>query len=88
MLRVRGFAHERIFEQGRPARIEALDNGRSIGKWTLERPGLFVLEADVADAEDHLVEIRGEPVWGVAGDARLFTVNLSMIRLVGRQPAD
>ncbi len=84
-LRIRGFAQEAFLKQGRPAAIEAWVNGTRAGAWTLDRIGLFVLEADVPDAQQYTVEIVASPEWQAPGDQRRFTVNLSMIRLVPRE---
>ena len=86
-LRIRGHAAP----QGIPLEVAASVNGVRVGAWKLDRPGLFVLEADLADASnersdtqgnDCLVEIEASPAWTVPTDDRVFTVNLSMIRLV------
>jgi SAM-dependent methyltransferase len=87
VLRVRGYAHDRMLQQGEPARVEVHSNGHLVGRWTLDRPGLFVLEAQMPQAAEHLVEIRASPAWRVPDDERVFTVNLSMIRLVGQKAA-
>jgi hypothetical protein len=81
-LRVRGYAHETQFHQGHPVRIELLVNGTRVARKTLERTGLFVVEADLPAAGDYNVEVLASPVWSAPGDGRQFTVNLSMIRLV------
>ena len=77
VLRVRGFALD-----GHPVTIELLANGNSVGRWKLDRCGLFILEAPVPEAEECHVEIRASPAWNAPPDQRSFTVNLSMIRLV------
>ncbi|HEY1755363.1 MAG TPA: class I SAM-dependent methyltransferase [Bryobacteraceae bacterium] len=78
-LRIRGFASP----QGIPGEVRATVNGILAGLWKLDRPGLFVLEADIGiEGDDYLIEIEGSPVWSVPSDDRIFTVNLSMIRLV------
>jgi SAM-dependent methyltransferase len=84
MLRIRGFAHEHMFEQGQPAKVEVVVNGQRTAGWDLTRNGLFILETDLPDAEEYVIEIRATPSWEVATDDRSFTVNLSMIRLVSR----
>jgi ubiquinone/menaquinone biosynthesis C-methylase UbiE len=81
-LRIRGHAAERCFEQGRPVRLEVRSNGRKVGRWTLERTGLFVLEADLPDAPEHSIEIEASPAWQSPPDTRVLTVNLSLIRLM------
>jgi ubiquinone/menaquinone biosynthesis C-methylase UbiE len=83
-LRIRGFASERIFTQGSPVVVEAEVNGAHSGRWTLDRSGLFVLEADVPDAPEYRVDIRVSPEWQPPEDGRVLTVNLSMIRLIPR----
>jgi SAM-dependent methyltransferase len=84
-IRVRGFAQEALLKQGKPARIEVRVNGDAVGQWTLERVGLFVLEADVPDAAEYRVEILGSPTWSMPPDERVFSINVSMIRLVPRE---
>jgi hypothetical protein len=77
-LRIRGHASE----QGIPAQIQATVNGLPLTTWDLDRTGLFILEADLPEAEDYLLELHASPTWRVDSDPRTFTVNLSMIRLV------
>lgn len=79
-LRIRGHASQ----QGIPGEIRAIVNGAHAGSWKLDRTGLFVLEADVAEAPEYTVEIHASPVFTVPDDDRRFSVNLSMIRLVDR----
>lgn len=77
-LRIRGFAPGL-------ARIAVSVNGAPVRDLKLDRPGLFVLEADVADADTYGIEVLASPVLPQAGaDRRELTVNLSMIRLVPR----
>jgi hypothetical protein len=57
-------------------------NGRIAGKWKLDRPGLFIVEADLPEADEYRVDIQAGPYWSVPTDDRTFTVNLSMLRLV------
>ena len=83
-LRVRGFAHPSHFQLGSPVRIELSANGQRVLQQNLDRPGLFVLEADLPAAQEYLVEIAASPLWSIPSDGRLFTVNISMIRLVPR----
>jgi hypothetical protein len=80
-LRIRGFAPESIFAHGQPA-VEVHVNGQRAGAWTLDRVGLFVLEADVPDAPEYRIEVMAAPEWQPPGDQRVLTVNLSLIRLV------
>jgi hypothetical protein len=83
-LRVRGHAHETAFASGQPVRLEITVNGARVAQHTVERPGLFIIEADVPDTPEYNIEIQAAPTWEAAGDDRTFTVNLSMIRLVPR----
>jgi ubiquinone/menaquinone biosynthesis C-methylase UbiE len=83
-LRVRGFAHPSHFQLGSPVRIELSANGQRVLQQNLDRPGLFVLEADLPAAQEYLIEIAASPLWSIPSDGRLFTVNISMIRLVPR----
>jgi ubiquinone/menaquinone biosynthesis C-methylase UbiE len=84
-LRVRGFAHEAAFTHKKPVTIEVRVNGERAGAWTLDRSGLFVLEAAVAPADEYRIEVLAAPVWRAPGDGRSFTVNLSMLRLVAAE---
>jgi SAM-dependent methyltransferase len=79
-LRVRGCA----LEEHLPAHLTISVNGVLAGRFTQDRPGLFVIEADVPDAYEYHVSIDATPVWQTSGDNRLLSVNLSMIRLVPR----
>ena len=83
-LRIRGHAPEAAFAHG-AVKVRASVNGEPAGETGLDRPGLFVLEADVPDAEEYLVEIEARPVWRAPGDIRDLTLNFSMIRLVRRE---
>jgi hypothetical protein len=82
-LRIRGFTPEAMFTAGKP-QVEARVNGVRAGHWTLDRVGLFVLEADVPQADEYKVELLTQPEWRAPGDFRALTVNISMIRLVPR----
>ncbi len=81
---MRGHAHENSFAQGRPARIEVRVNGAAVIATELERAGLFILEADLPEQDEYVVEVSASPEWQAPPDDRVFTVNLSMIRLVPR----
>jgi SAM-dependent methyltransferase len=77
-LRVRGFAPGL-------ARLTLAVNGTRVRDSKLDRPGLFVLEADVPEAASYDVTIDASPVIEPSGgDRRELTVNLSMIRLTPR----
>ena len=80
-LRIRGYAHEKCFEQKEPVVIEALANEAPVGKWVLARSGLFILEADLPAASEYRIDIKASPVWQTPTDDRSFTVNLSMMQL-------
>jgi len=82
-LRIRGHAPESCFGHGQPVRIEVLANGRPVGRWTLERTGMFVLEADLPEASEYGLEIQASPTWQSPPDERALTVNLSLVRLAG-----
>ena len=81
-LRIRGFAHEAALAQKESLTVEVRVNGERAGTWTLDRSGLFVLEAPLPPAGEYRVEVEAAPVWQIPGDDRRFTVNLSMIRLI------
>ena len=46
------------------------------------RNGLFVLEADLPEADEYRVELAVSPEWQGPNDQRKLTVTLSMLRLV------
>jgi hypothetical protein len=79
-LRIRGHASE-----GHPVELIASANGQRAGAWKLDRPGLFIVEADLPDSDGYRIDIEASPKWNVPTDDRTFTVNLSMIRLVPRE---
>ena len=79
-LRIRGHASE-----GHPVELSASANGRRVGDWKLDRPGLFIVEADSPESDDYHIDIQAGPAWSVPTDDRIFTVNISMIRLVPRE---
>jgi ubiquinone/menaquinone biosynthesis C-methylase UbiE len=81
-LRIRGHVHEQSFAQGKAVTLAADVNGQRAGEWMLERSGLFIVEANLPDADEYDVRITAGPAWQVPSDDRVFTVNLSMIRLV------
>ena len=83
-LRVRGHASEPFLSQGKTPRIGISANGVPVGEWTLERPGLFVLEAPLPNAEEYHLTLEASPSFQVLGDPRVLTVNLSLIRLIPR----
>jgi hypothetical protein len=85
MIRMRGHAPGLELTGGKVLRVAIRVNGESVGEWPLERPGLFVLEAPVADAAEYETEIEVSPVWRVQPDVRDLSVNISMIRLVPRE---
>jgi len=80
-LRIRGYAHPTQFVNGTPV-VEILANGVRVAQQSLERVGLFIIEADLPEAETYQIEISAVPVWTAPGDGRSFTVNISMIRLI------
>lgn len=82
-LRVRGHAAEPAFARGTP-HIRVSVNGSVTVEADLNRPGMFVLEADVPEAAGYEIAIEAAPVWRAPGDQRDLTVNLSLIRLVER----
>jgi len=77
-LRVRGHAAP----PGVPGEVRAVVNGRPAGSWKLDRPGLFVLEADVPEAAEYVVELQAAPVWHAESDQRDLTVMIATLRLL------
>jgi len=84
-LRIRGYAHPLAFAGRRPVWVAVRANGVSLPRKTLDRPGLFVYEADLPGAPEYWLEITAGPCWRALEDERIFTVNLSMIRLAPRE---
>jgi ubiquinone/menaquinone biosynthesis C-methylase UbiE len=80
-LRVRGFAHVAQFEKGQPV-VEIISNGTPVIRRVLDRVGLFVIECALPDAEEYRIEIAASPTFTIPDDERVFSVNLSMIRLI------
>jgi ubiquinone/menaquinone biosynthesis C-methylase UbiE len=78
-LRIRGHAPKT------PVMIDVRANGEPVGSWTLDRTGLFVLEAGLPHAPEYTIEIRASPTWTAPPDDRLLTVNLSRIRLIAAE---
>ncbi len=81
-LRLRGHASPKMLEMGEPARIEIKANGQTVLTQQLDRPGLFLFEALLPDAEKYTIELTASPSFQVPPDERWFTVNLSFMRLV------
>ena len=79
-LRIRGHAPER----GEPIRIDVTVNGTRLPQFTINRPGLFLLESDVPDAPEYRLDIAASPTWKTPKDDRTLSVNLSRIRLTPR----
>ena len=83
-LRVRGHAPEIAFLRGESVRVEIAVNGQRVARQAIDRPGLFVIEADLPDAPDYAIDIAASPSFRPPGDSRLLTLILSMIRLIPR----
>lgn len=69
--------------------LEAGANARLAGRFRLDRPGLFVLEAAIEDAADYTVEILVSPTFlepdPNPATARTLSVNISLPRLLPRE---
>lgn len=79
-LRIRGHAPE-AFMRGR---LHVTANGTAVGSFTIERQGLFIIEAPLTDpAPVFEIEVTAGPSTQLPPDERWFTVNLSHMRLVG-----
>jgi len=88
LLRVQGFAPPQVFEKGDP-KVQLRANGQTAGEWKLDRPGLFILEAPLPEAETYTVEILVSPTFPEPnqkpGEGRELSVNLSLLRLLPRE---
>jgi hypothetical protein len=83
-LRLRGFCHELQFVEGQPA-VEIRVNGVRIARQAIERVGLFIIEADLPEADTYTIEIDASPTFTPPEEDRCFSVNISMIRLIDRE---
>ncbi len=83
-LRVRGHAHERSFQQGERVHVRARANGVDLPVLYLERPGIFVYEADLPDGDAYRIEIHSAPTWIAPPDDRRLSVIIGMVRLIPR----
>ena len=77
-LRIRAHAQQ----QGVPGEVRIVVNGAPIQTFPIDRTGLYILEADLPDADEYAVEIHASPTWRVPTDARTLTLTVSMIRLI------
>ena len=62
----------------RPPTASAWGAGRS------NAADLFMLEADLPDAEEYRIDLYASPSWTAPPDNRQFTVTISMVRLVSK----
>jgi hypothetical protein len=88
LLRVQGYAPAQCFEKGE-AKVQLRANGQAAGEWKLDRPGLFILETPLPEADEYTVEILALPVFlepnQKPGEGRQLSVNLSLLRLLPRE---
>jgi SAM-dependent methyltransferase len=77
-LRIRGFRPE----ASGPAFISIQANGRHLGEWPVERPGLFVIETALPPAANYRIRLTASPVWKDPLSGRHLSVNISLIRLL------
>lgn len=77
-LRIRGHAPSQFI----PGEIRIAINGAPLRNFPLDRPGLFVLEADLPHAPCYDIEIQASHTFTVPTDDRVFSVSLSMVRLI------
>jgi SAM-dependent methyltransferase len=81
-VRIRGHINERSLDSGRTVRIAVKVNGVSAGTWQFDRPGLFILETQAVPAPSYQVELDVAPTFTAPPDERVFSINLSNMRLV------
>jgi ubiquinone/menaquinone biosynthesis C-methylase UbiE len=81
-LRLQGSAHPRALAGRQPVRIELAANGQRVGGLTLQRAGIFVLEADLPEADEYVIDVSASPSWNAPPDDRVLTVNLTRLRLI------
>ena len=67
---MRGHAPEHPFRKAKPVVIQAWANGAPVGEWTLDRNGLFMVEADLPEADEYRIEIAASPEWKGQNDER------------------
>lgn len=83
-LRIRGHLDELSFTKQKAVKIEVLANGQTVARQAFDRPGLFVVEADLMEAEKYQIEIRAAPSFTAPPDQRPITATVSMVRLIAR----
>lgn len=83
-LRIRGHAHQQVFEQGEPVRVQVTANGATLPERILERAGLFIYEVDMEKADRYEIDILCSPTFSAPPDQRVFSLTFSMLRLVPR----
>ncbi len=81
-LRIRGHTHDLAFARSQPVKIRVSANGVFLREMRLERSGLFVFEADLPDAPEYKIDIEASPTFNAPPDDRLFSMTISMIRLI------
>jgi hypothetical protein len=77
-LRIRAHAQA----QSVPGTVRIVANGAALQTFTIDRTGLYILEANLPSADEYTVEIHASPTWQVPTDPRTFSLTISMIRLV------
>ncbi|MGI8989412.1 MAG: class I SAM-dependent methyltransferase [Bryobacteraceae bacterium] len=81
-LRIRGQATDQAFERNEPVKIQVRANGEFLREMRIERSGVFVFEADVAEAPEYRIEIQAGPTFMAPPDDRVFSLTIGMIRLI------
>ncbi len=77
-LRIRAHAQA----QSVPGTVRVVVNGAALQTFAIDRTGLYILEADLPQADEYTIEMHASPTWQVATDPRTFSLTVSMIRLV------
>ncbi|MDQ2900486.1 MAG: class I SAM-dependent methyltransferase [Acidobacteriota bacterium] len=81
-LRIRGQATDQAFQQNEQVKIRATANGEFLREMRIERSGVFVFEADLAEAPNYNIEVQAGPTFRAPPDDRVFSVTISMVRLI------
>lgn len=77
-LRVRGFRPDSASSHHLTVEV----NGKPAGQFTLERPGLFVVECQLAAALSYEVALKVSPTHQEPNGRRILSLNISMLRLL------
>ena len=75
-----------MYEGGRALSLAISVNGAALPPSPIDRPGMFVIEADVPAAARYTIEFRPSATFSPPPpDVRAIGVNIGMVRLIPRE---